>query len=238
MSRVYDNIEDCISECRRNVSELGTEVKLKTYQNIVIENDDNFVTKELIGESFKLTNNVTSEKVLDYISQTKGEQWYYFCRKEFLERISSEHVNPGISMKALKDEYWEKFLNKSGKHDYTYNERIRSQIDLVVEELRRDNGTRRAVLSIWNPTIDNANSLREIRVPCSMYYQFLVRDGRLEVIYTMRSSDVMSLLDVDIFMTLSLREFVAKKLGLENGNSHFFIGSMHAYKKDLGAKYF
>lgn len=237
MSRVYDNVEFAIDELRRNVSELGTEVKLKTYQNVVVKDDPDFITKELVGESFKLTENVTSEDILNYIDKTRGNKWKSFCEVEFQERVGDKHINPGESYKYVGD-YWTKFFNKTGKHDYNYNERIKPQLDLIIEELKRDLGTRRAVLSIWDNGQDPGNSLREMRVPCSLYYQFLIRNNKLHIIYTMRSSDVMQLLDIDIFMVLKLREYIADKLGIECGTASFFIGSLHAYTKDLGTGYF
>jgi thymidylate synthase len=236
MSRIFDDVELAIDELRRNVSELGTTVELKTYQNINIAGNPDFITKELIGESFKITEAVSSEAALEYIHETRGEGWRNFVVQEFDERLSEDHVNPGDSWRLVGD-YWNKFFNKSGKHDYTYNERIRPQLQLVIEELKRDPGSRRAFLSIWDSGRDPENSLREMRVPCSLGYQFLIRNGKVDIIYLMRSSDVMQLIDIDIFMTLCLKEHVASVLGLNPGVAHFHIGSLHGYKRDL-AGYF
>ena len=54
--RIYSNPYELMSETARNIWEMGTEVKPKTYQNKVIEGKDEFITKELICEQYCLTH--------------------------------------------------------------------------------------------------------------------------------------------------------------------------------------
>jgi thymidylate synthase len=231
--RIYSNIKECHNETIRNVAELGSIVRLKTYQNIDISEDEDYVTRELIGESFKLLDNVKSEEIRDYIKVVKGESWYEWVEKDFEERISSSYVNPGKAF-AFVAPYWDKFMNKLGLQDYTYNERLGRKLEFLIEELRRDPSSRRAFLNIWESG-DMIATLSERRVPCSLGYIFLIRSGKLHVTYLMRSSDVMQLLLIDLYMVQRLKEYIAEKLGISLGTTTFFANSLHAYQKDIKA---
>jgi len=202
--------------------------RLSSYWHLALQSG----SESVLGRMKRQTDLKQLTRSLQYIKETRGLDWLNFSKKEFEERISDKHINPGESYKYTGD-YWKKFFNINGKHDYTYNERIRPQIELLKVELLRDNGTRRAYLSVWSAIEDLNNSLREVRVPCTLGYQFLIRNNKLEIIYLMRSSDVMELLDVDIFMVLKLKEHIANELNIEPGNAHFHIGSLHGYAKDM-----
>jgi thymidylate synthase len=67
-------------------------------------------------------------------------------------------------------------------------------------------------------------------MPCSMYYQFMVRRGKLDVIYNMRSSDYDTHFRNDIYLAHSLRNYIAGKVNIESGLLHMNIGSLHRYK--------
>lgn len=114
-----------------------------------------------------------------------------------------------------------------------YGPRISKQLDCVIETLKRDPGTRQAVLSIWR---ENPPSTRD--VPCTLTVQWLFRENRLHCLMNMRSSDIWLGVPYDIFNFSMLSLLVAKKLSLSPevlGTLTLYAGSSHLYEERLPA---
>jgi thymidylate synthase len=92
--------------------------------------------------------------------------------------------------------------------------------------------TRQAILPIFDLGIDPPKYGID-RVPCTMYYQFLLRGGQLDVIYVSRSTDLIVHLPYDICLAIMLRDLVAERLMVKEGRFFHFAGSLHAYRKDM-----
>jgi thymidylate synthase len=118
-----------------------------------------------------------------------------------------------------------------GRLKGAYGPRIRHQLPRVVDLLRRDPDTRQAVLTIWNGQ-ELATPSRD--VPCTQAIQFRLRDDRLTVRVSMRSSDVVLGAPYDWFMFSRLGMSVAAVLGVDLGSFTLTTGSMHLYERDLG----
>ena len=52
--RIYDDCYELMSEMGRNLWEMGSIVKPKTYQNKVIEGDESYITREVICDQYFL----------------------------------------------------------------------------------------------------------------------------------------------------------------------------------------
>lgn len=72
-------------------------------------------------------------------------------------------------------------------------------------------------------------------MPCTTTLQFLLREGRLHIIATMRSNDAYLGLPHDVFCFTMLQEMVARILGVDLGSYRHFVGSMHLYDKNRPA---
>lgn len=243
--RIYSNPYELMSETARNLYEMGTEVKPKTYQNKNIEGKDEYITKELICEQYCLTHMDDSSPLFVF---TKSKDW---ADAEFAERVSGKMINPGEAWKLRKD-VWEEFLSKDRYFDYTYAERINSivyfkgktitKLGAVIELLKNDQDTRKAILNIYGEdgqTDDcDANYLSgEHRIPCSMYYDFLVRENakgekQLNICYHQRSSDFVTHFGNDVYLAWKLMEYVAREIKIKPGYLYHTIDSLHSYKKD------
>lgn len=112
----------------------------------------------------------------------------------------------------------------------------RSQFDNVLEELRRDPDSRRAVMHINEPLdLDRATTRGSKDVPCTMSLQLLVRDRRLHMHALMRSNDVVWGMPYDVFSFTSLQEAFLYKLQAigvpvdDLGSYHHTAGSLHVY---------
>lgn len=223
--RIFANTREMFSEVHRDLFEMGIRVTPKTMQDKNIEGDEDYSTIELTAYAFAVMD--TSD--IDGMIKERGLNLDW-CYADFQERINPERVNPGEAYKLRSE--WEEFVH-DGEFGYTYNERIRYQLVDTIKVLKFDAATRQAVLTIYEGGQDTNVRGGTRRVPCSMYYQFIIRDGKLDVIYTMRSNDFMTHFGYDIWMANALRNHIAKEVGVETGKLIYFGGSLHAYKKDL-----
>lgn len=257
--RIYANCYELMSETGRNLWEMGMEVKPKTYQNKNIEGKDEFITKELICEQYCLTKMPDPEFLFTY---TQSRDW---AEAEFIERVSGKKINPGKAWELRKD-VWEEFLTR-GKFDYTYAERINSitqykdtaltKLQAVINLLKDDPDTRKAILNIYGgdhlyyDELDEELTFDEgylvdsdfldgkERIPCSMYYDFLIRENasgkkQLNICYHQRSSDFITHFGNDVYLAWLLMLYVSEHLEILPGYLYHTIDSLHAYKKDWG----
>lgn len=229
--RIYSNSFELMSEMGRELNSYGQIVKPKTYQNKVIEGNEDFITKELICQQYCLTS--LGDPVWLFIF-SHSKEW---ADAEFKERIdTSDIINPGKAWELRKD-LWEQFL-VNGKFDYTYNERM-VILPYTIQLLKSDSDTRKAVLPIFNGNgeDDTLYYHGNKRIPCSMYYDFLIRqNGKgekvLHICYHQRSSDFAQHFGNDIYLAWRLMEYVAQEVGVKPGYLYHTIDSLHIYKKD------
>ena len=236
--RIYADAYQLMSETGRNLWEMGQMVRPHTYQNKVIKGNDDFCTKELIMEQYCLTS-LDSEIAL-FVFDRRNQEW---AKHELLERINAKSypINPGMAyMKRF--EVWDEFLNDRKQFDYTYNERIWSKqgdyhaLSRIIGELKANPDTRQAVLPIFHPSdIQYIGGAR--RVPCSVYYNFLLRknpqgETQLNISYHQRSSDFVTHFGNDVWLAWKLMEYVAKNLEVKPGYLFHTIDSLHSYQKD------
>lgn len=232
--RIYSNSFELMSEMGRELNSYGQLVKPKTYQNKVIEGNEDFHTKELICQQYCLTS--LGDPVWLFVF-SHSKEW---ADAEFKERIdTSGIINPGKAWELRKD-LWEQFL-VNGKFDYTYNERM-VILSYTIQLLKSDSDTRKAVLPIFNGNgeDDTLYYHGNKRIPCSMYYDFLIRkNGKgekvLHICYHQRSSDFIIHFGNDVYLAWRLMEYVAKEVGVKPGYLYHTIDSLHAYKKDWTA---
>lgn len=235
--RIFSNAYELMSEIGRELNSYGQIVKPKTYQNKVIEGNDDFVTKEVICQQYCLTSLPDPDWLFVY---TKTKEW---ADAEFEERIDRNGVNPGKAWELNKD-MWEQFLT-NGFFDYTYSQRINKimvygdspgKLDGIIRLLKEDPDTRKAIINIFD-TSDTLFYDGSRRIPCSMYYSFLVRqnskgESQLNICYHQRSSDFVQHFGDDVYLAWRLMEYIANEVGIKPGYLYHTIDSLHSYKKD------
>ncbi|MFM9442610.1 thymidylate synthase [Streptomyces acidiscabies] len=104
------------------------------------------------------------------------------------------------------------------------------QLHRVVDLLREDPDSRRAVIQLYDPVRDAAGHKD---VPCTLGFRFHLRDGRLHMSTTMRGQDVWIGLPYDLFFFTVLHELVAGWLDADLGLYRHHVGSLHIYDRDL-----
>jgi hypothetical protein len=162
-----------------------------------------------------------------------------FAEKQFEDRVSGKPLNPPPSDKLWpwahhldddkKDEkyshtYPERFWPKQAGSEPTYvqgdggtlrkspHRGIRfdyGDLQDVVQQLSKSPYTRQAYLPIWFP--EDTGAVHGERVPCSLGYHFLCRDGRLDCTYFIRSVDFYRHFSDDVYMAGRLLQWVCKE---------------------------
>lgn len=214
---------------------------------------DLYDTPELVDIYVRLNNIPETRAELDkFISP--NQPW---VEEHFQERVSGKPTNPGDTY--YRWPWYEGGVEnhkEQGQFSHTYQERfwpkaagmhvpegqsyshsgIRydyGDLDDVVDLLAREPLTRQAFLPVWFP--EDTGVVHGERVPCSIGYQFLIRDGRLNVIYTIRSCDFVRYFRDDIYLACRLAQWVRSRIDekLLMGWCTMNIGSLHCFRGDL-----
>lgn len=104
-----------------------------------------------------------------------------------------------------------------------------NQLEQIIELLRKDNNTRRAVLNISDPAI---NRIKTKDMQCTIGLQFLIRNGALEETVYMRSNDVNFGFPFDYMFFMTIGEYIANRLNIKLKLYTHHATSMHMYLKD------
>lgn len=107
----------------------------------------------------------------------------------------------------------------------------------VVETLAREPDTRQAFLPVWFP--EDTNSENRGRKPCTLGYHFLIRNGKLHIVYYIRSCDYVRHFRDDIYLTVRLAlwmiDQVSDRVGrliATPGDFIMHISSLHMFRND------
>ena len=105
-----------------------------------------------------------------------------------------------------------------------------NQIDAIIDLLRKDPNSRRAVLNINVPNPNVATTKDEM---CTICLNYQIRDGKLHSTCVMRSNDFNFGVRNDIAFFLYLQKYIANKLGVAYGTYTHYAFSMHMYDRDF-----
>lgn len=127
---------------------------------------------------------------------------------------------------------WESLTDDGETCNSAYGYRIfekfgYDQWDYVKQLLRKDPNSRQAVIHIKDPDNRPTKDL-----PCTVYLQFLVREGKLNLSVHMRSNDIWMGVPYDMFSFTFLQIKMAMELGLKIGSYSHYAGSLHLYSRD------
>jgi len=174
------------------------------------------LTKELDHCVFKIDPRkslfVSPKRNLNFWFLLAENLWYWSGRNA--TGIPSTYVK---NYKQFSDE---------NLHQGAYSPQILEQIRFVINTLKEDKDTRQAVMSLWRP---NPNKSKD--TPCTLTFDFKIRDGKLNLHATMRSNDIIFGNNYDIPSFSLLQIAVAGILGIETGNLFLTAHSLHIYER-------
>ena len=131
------------------------------------------------------------------------------------------------------------FEVEKGNWSYTYHSRMTNyfvdksnwgdQVRFVINELKRNPSSRRAVIDVRN----NNEDMYSNDPACLQHIQYLVRDGKLECKVLFRSNDACKAAFMNMFALIMLQKKIADALGLEVGSYTHRANSFHCYERDF-----
>lgn len=227
--RIYNTFVEAQNEIKRDIAELGVKVQPETMQDIYVKDNPEFETRELANYIYTVTRPKYTE--IDGVH----EEW---VMQEWQDRLAG-NLNPGRSWRK-RPEIWIQFMENAhmperpGRFAYTYSQRMGGKhLQAIIDELIEHPHSRQLYLPVWDREKDWARRGKR-RVPCSLGYWFVQRGNYLNLTYMMRSCDFMTHYANDIALAAIMQEYVAIETGYQPGTFTHFVGSLHAYKKDLG----
>lgn len=109
------------------------------------------------------------------------------------------------------------------------------QLQVVVDELKKDPDSRRCVVSMWDPKEDLKSAVGYNRgvskdVPCNTQIFFYTREGKLDMTVCNRSNDMIwGCYGANAVHFSYLQEYMAASIGVEIGRYYQISNSLHLY---------
>ena len=134
---------------------------------------------------------------------------------------------------------WDEWADEQGDLGPVYGKQWRrwetadgreiDQIRDLIALIRRDPGSRRQIVSAWNP----GDIGRMALPPCHLMFQTYVANGRLSLQMYQRSADVFLGVPFNIASYALLTHMLAQQCGLEPGDFVWVGGDCHLYSNHL-----
>ena len=150
-------------------------------------------------------------------------------------RISKLFIGGAKELEQYRQEILDGILDfevERGNWSYTYHQRMGNQVEFVINELKRNPSSRRAVISIR--TSDDIGSDDPA---CLQHMQFLIRRGKLDCKVIFRSNDACKATFMNAFALICLQERIANALKVPVGSYVHRANSFHCYCKDFNMLY-
>ncbi len=226
--RIFQNFPEAFDEIKRDLGEMGLNIRTNTMQDKKITGDEDYTTKELMNYIYTVTDPQFED--LNPTQPWADAEWEE--RFGGIEYSPDDLRNPGLAWKKRPD-IWYEFIQCNGTFSYTYAERFNKdqQVKSVVDALKRDPNNRQSYIAMWLPS--DSCKLGKQRVPCSLGWHFMYREEALHMTYYMRSCDFATHFQNDIYLSLKLQEYVAYNVGMDRGRFTHSISSLHIYAKDV-----
>lgn len=186
------------------------------------------IVAELLGVSLRIQNpraRISRSENRGKPFSALGELLWYLAKSESLE-----FIKPYIP-KYERDAVDGVLEGAYGPRLFSMRNTI-DQVASVIHLLEGRPNSKRAVIQLFDAA-DIATDKRE--VPCTTTLQFLLRDGKLNLVVSMRSNDAYFGLPHDVFCFTMLQEMLASRLGVELGEYLHYAASMHVYASYLEA---
>lgn len=132
-----------------------------------------------------------------------------------------------------------RMLQGDGAAYGAYGKRLTDPFDQIqgaITALKEAPESRRVVSILWRPTDLEAGMDPSIKdVPCTISWQFILRDKMLCMLVYMRSNDVWLGLPYDAFWNCLICRVVAEELGAVPAQYHHWVASTHLYERNVEA---
>ena len=175
-------------------------------------------SKEILNYSFCLENPASN---LVYIDGRK-----FSIMHAIIESLGLFIDDDSVKFASLFNKRMAEFSDDGKTLHGCYGKRISPHIEDVITKLQKDENSRSAVISIYSADKD---FVKTKDIPCTETIQFLIRNGKLNMVVNMRSNDCIWGTPYDVFMFTNLQMVLANTLDVGLGRYYHNVGSMHLY---------
>ena len=152
--------------------------------------------------------------------------------KKYAEREFKWYLSKDRSVAELKKfaPIWDRMHNGDNivNSNYGYQWSRNNQIKFIVDELRSNNESRRAVITIYD---GKEHDQHKYDTPCTLNVVFNIYEGKLNMSVLMRSNDLWYGFCNDQFCFSMLQKEIALQLEINVGWYYHFANDLHIYKK-------
>jgi len=141
--------------------------------------------------------------------------------KENRVSIWDEWADEDGELGPVYGKQWRDWIGPDGEHI--------DQIAALIDMIRNSPGSRRQIVSAWNP----ADVPKMALPPCHLLFQTYVANGRLSLQLYQRSADVFLGVPFNIASYALLTHMLAQQCGLEPGTFVWTGGDCHLYSNHL-----
>ncbi|PLR99489.1 thymidylate synthase [Bacillus sp. T33-2] len=162
-----------------------------------------------------------------------------------LKEILWIYQDKSNNVQLLKDKYnihwWDAWANQDSNLGRAYGYQMRqvhwygekvgymSQIDKLIYDLKTNPSSRRLILNLYNH-----HDLHDMTLyPCAFMTMFDVREGKLNMTLTQRSSDYLVAGNINATQYALLQHMIAQSVGLEVGEFIHYINNCHIYTRHV-----
>ena len=205
-------------------------------ENTTIRSGDEFLcTGKTLPEAYHkaltILKDATSIPCPDWNTHQKEVSMTMFVEQPLAEPMISRLFfgDPG-SLEQYRQEMLDGILDfeiARGNWAYTYHSRYAPQYQFIIDELRRDPYSRRAVMDIRSTEDMGSND-----PACWQHAQYFIRDGALHCKILFRSNDACKAAFMNAFALILLQKKIADELGVKMGTYTHRANSFHCYERD------
>lgn len=263
---IYNNFEKATADLRNNLLTLSAPVHTTKWQGMDIKEKPEMGMRELLDTFFKVP--LLSEDLDHYRKDVRPNlPW---ADDHFEERVCGHAINPGVEWENWPyGASARRFLDKNGQFNHNYMERFwpkygvmpcsktpedlsdaikttqvglrheYGDLDDLVALLAREPDTRQAFFPIFFP--EDTGAAHGERVPCTIGYQFLMRNDHLHMAYYIRSCDFTRHFRDDVYLAVRLLLWILTRLreadsnwkSVKPGWYSMHIMNLHVFKNDF-----
>lgn len=167
------------------------------------------------------TDNTIKTKFRNWNKSYADYEWNWYLSK-----------NNDVSEIKKIAKIWDNMHNGDNKvnSNYGYQWSRGEQIEYVVNELKQNKDSRRAVISIYDA---KENHLYKYDTPCTLNIVFNITNDKLNMSVLMRSNDLWFGFCNDQYCFSELQKLIANKLNIDIGWYFHFSNNLHIYNNKL-----
>lgn len=245
----------------------GAEVEVGEWQSQDVRNDPNMISRELRHVHFEMRIPDTVEELDEFMGATLSRPWaedhfqervsgypwnpppsesyWPYAKQNHAQHKITTPNGQQLFSHTYPERFWPKKAGMEPRDielagDTVNMKGIRygyGDLDDVVNQLRRNTMTRQAYLPIWFP--EDTGATNGQRVPCTLGYHFLLRPDVADIVYFIRSCDLLRHFTDDVYMACRLLQFVMAQLRVQGASPIpktmrlvMSMSSLHFFKGD------